>query len=469
MTVKTRFAPSPTGYLHIGGVRTALFCWLYARHHGGEFVLRIEDTDRERSTQESIDVIMDGMAWVGLDWDEGPHLQSERCDRYREVIDQMLAAGTAYHCYCTPAELEAMRAEQTAAGENPRYDGRCRDRHEPREGVEPVVRFKTPREGEVVVNDLVHGRVAFSNAELDDLVILRSDGWPTYHFSVIIDDADMGITHVIRGDDHLNNTPRQINMIKALGLPLPQYAHLPMILGEDGARLSKRHGAVNVLEYRDRGYLPEAVLNYLVRLGWSHGDQEIFNIAQMTDLFDIKDVNAAASRFNPEKLTWLNQQYIQSAAARQLAPLLEDQLSRQGLDPGQGPAPDAVVEAYKERAETMEVMAESAWYLYRDFEQPDEKAAKTHLRPVIKPALADLRQRLDALESWGRELIHAAIEAVAEQHGLKFGKLGQPLRVAVTGGSVSPPIDVTTELVGRERSLARIDLALAYITAREAA
>jgi glutamyl-tRNA synthetase len=362
-----------------------------------------------------------------------------------------------------------MRAEQTAAGENPRYDGRCRERHEPREGVEPVVRFKTPREGEVVVNDLVHGRVAFSNAELDDLVILRSDGWPTYHFSVIIDDADMGITHVIRGDDHLNNTPRQINMIKALGLPLPQYAHLPMILGEDGARLSKRHGAVNVLEYRDRGYLPEAVLNYLVRLGWSHGDQEIFNIAQMTDLFDIKDVNAAASRFNPEKLTWLNQQYIQSAAARQLAPLLEDQLSRQGLDPGQGPAPDAVVEAYKERAETMEVMAESAWYLYRDFEQADEKAAKKHLRPVIKPALADLRQRLDALESWGRELIHAAIEAVAEQHGLKFGKLGQPLRVAVTGGSVSPPIDVTTELVGRERSLARIDLALAYITAREAA
>jgi glutamyl-tRNA synthetase len=469
MTVKTRFAPSPTGYLHIGGVRTALFCWLYARHHGGEFVLRIEDTDRERSTQESIDVIMDGMAWVGLDWDEGPHLQSERFDRYHEVIDQMLAAGTAYHCYCTPEELEAMRAEQITAGENPRYDGRCRDRHEPREGIEPVVRFKTPREGEVIVNDLVHGRVVFSNSELDDLVILRSDGWPTYHFSVIIDDADMGITHVIRGDDHLNNTPRQINMIEALGLPLPQYAHLPMILGEDGARLSKRHGAVNVLEYRDRGYLPEAVLNYLVRLGWSHGDQEIFNIAQMTDLFDIKDVNAAASRFNPEKLTWLNQQYIQSAAARQLAPLLEVHLSGQGLDPGQGPALDAVVEAYKERAETMEVMAQSIWYLYRDFEQADEKAAKKHLRPVIKPALADLRQRLEALEPWGRESIHAAIEAVAEQHGLKFGKLGQPLRVAVTGGSVSPPIDVTTELVGRKRSLARIDLALVYIAAREAA
>jgi glutamyl-tRNA synthetase len=467
MTVKTRFAPSPTGFLHIGGVRTALFCWLFARHHGGQFVLRIEDTDRERSTQESIDVILDGMNWVGLDWDEGPYFQSQRVDRYRQIISEMLQAGSAYHCYCQPDELDAMRAEQIAAGENPRYDGRCRERNQPREGVDPVVRFKTPATGEVVVNDQVHGRVVFANEELDDLVILRADGWPTYHFSVVVDDEDMGITHVIRGDDHLNNTPRQINIIEALGFRQPDYAHLPMILGEDGARLSKRHGAVNVLEYRDQGYLPAAVLNYLVRLGWSHGDQEIFSTEQMISLFDIVDVNASASRFNPGKLSWLNQQYIQSADGASLAPLLETQLKLRGLDPLSGPPAKSVVAAYRERAETMEQMAESAWYLYRDFERPEEKAAKKHLRPVVKEPLADLRERFEALSDWQHEAIHAAISGAAELHELGFGKLGQPLRVALTGGSVSPPIDITTELVGRERSLVRLDIALAYITARE--
>jgi glutamyl-tRNA synthetase len=469
MNVKTRFAPSPTGYLHIGGVRTALFCWLYARHHGGQFVLRIEDTDRERSTQESIDAILTGMEWVGLDWDEGPFLQSERFDRYRAVADEMLAAGTAYHCYCTTEELDALRAEQTSAGQNPGYDGRCRERSEPRAGVDPVIRFKMPREGEVAIDDQVRGRVVYSNEELDDLVIMRADGTPTFHFSVVIDDEDMGITHVIRGDDHLNNTPRHINLIEALGFNRPVYAHVPMILGEDGSRLSKRHGAVNVLEYRERGYLPEALLNYLVRLGWSHGDQEIFSRLEMVQEFDLKDVNASASRFDPEKLAWLNQQYIIAAVADQLVPELEVQLKRLDIDPGQGPALKQVVEAYRERAMTMAEMAQSCTYLFHDFSAVEPKSAKKHLRPVVETPLREVRAGLEALGDWDRSSIQSVIQSVADGHELGFGKLGQPLRVAVTGGPVSPPIDVTIELVGRERTLARIGEALAYIEQRAAA
>ncbi|MEM8685318.1 MAG: glutamate--tRNA ligase, partial [Pseudomonadota bacterium] len=322
MTVRTRFAPSPTGVLHIGGVRTALFCYLYARRHGGEFILRIEDTDRERSTQASVDAILEGMNWLGLDHDEGPYFQMQRFDRYRQVLDEWLESGHAYYCYCTREELDAMREQQRAAGLKPRYDGRWRDKSERREGVDPVIRFRNPIEGQVVFNDAVRGMVAVDNDELDDLIIARSDGTPTYNFTVIVDDADMAISHVIRGDDHLSNTPRQINMFTALGAEPPSYAHVPMILGADGSRLSKRHGAVNVIDYREKGFLPEALLNYLVRLGWSHGDQEIFSMDEMIALFDLKDVNAAASTFNPEKLEWLNQHYIQHANTDRLEHLL---------------------------------------------------------------------------------------------------------------------------------------------------
>jgi glutamyl-tRNA synthetase len=468
MTLKTRFAPSPTGYLHIGGVRTALFSWLYARRHGGSFVLRIEDTDRERSTQASIDAILEGMRWLGLDWDEGPYYQTERYARYTELADKLLAEGKAYRCYCTKTELDEMREAQVARGENPRYDGRCRERTEPLDGVDSVIRFHIPEAGNVVIDDLVRGQVTYENNMLDDLVIMRSNGIPTFHFGVVIDDADMGITHVIRGDDHLNNTARHVHMIEALGFGRPVYAHLPMILGEDGSRLSKRHGAVNVLEYREEGYLPEAVLNYLVRLGWSHGDKEIFSVAEMIELFDVSDVNASASKFNQEKLTWLNQQYIMAAEPIALVPQLLEQMGKVGIDPSKGPAPQRVIEAYQERAETLRELAASVRYLYADEVPLDEKSAKKNLRPVIRDAMAALAAEFAAVESWSAANIHAAMEKVANDLELKFGKIGQPLRVAVTGGPVSPPIDITVELVGKDRSLARLGAALAYIDERVA-
>ena len=362
-----------------------------------------------------------------------------------------------------------MRAEQVTAGQTPRYDGRCRDRTDTPDDRPFVVRFKTPRTGQVVVDDLVRGRVVFENSELDDLVMLRADGSPTYHFGVIVDDHDMEITHVIRGDDHLNNTPRQINMLDALGWPHPDYAHLPMILGPDGSRMSKRHGAVNVLEYREQGYLPAAMLNYLVRLGWSHGDQEIFSVPEMIELFDLADINPSASRFDAEKLRWMNQQYIIHSPAAELVDGLREQLEREGLDIGNGPALEAVIELYRERAATLQEMAQSCWYLFRDFDAPDPKAAKKHLRPVIAGPLTDLRDRLSRLDDWSHAKIHDAIQAAADGAGLGFGKLGQPLRVALTGGAVSPPIDLTAELVGRQRSLARIDAALALIEQRRQA
>jgi glutamyl-tRNA synthetase len=469
MTVRTRFAPSPTGVLHLGSVRTALYCWLYARHHEGEFVLRIEDTDPERSTKENIDAILDGLEWLGLNADEGPFYQTQRFDRYREVIDQWLAEGKAYHCYCTKEELAELREQQMNAGERVRYDGRCRDRTEPRDGVEPVVRFRNPLDGEVVVDDQVRGRVVFDNAQLDDLVIARSDGSPTYNFSVIIDDFDMRITHVIRGDDHLNNTPRQMNMLAALGADPPVYAHLPMILGPDGAKLSKRHGAVDIREYREEGYLPEAMLNYLVRLGWSHGDQEIFSMDEMIEFFDIADVNQSASSFNPEKLLWLNQQHIIATPAEELGAMLMPFLVKAGLDPADGPDPVHVAEGYHERAETLLHMAASARYCYEDFEVIDEKSAKKHLRPVILEPLIAARGRFADLEHWGQTAIHEVIEEVAADYDIALGKLGQPLRVAVTGGPVSPPIDVTLWLVGQERTVRRLDTAIELIQARAAA
>ena len=469
MNVRTRFAPSPTGVLHLGSVRTALFCWLYARHHGGQFVLRIEDTDRVRSTPENVEAITDGLEWLGLDADEGPFFQTERFDRYKEIIDRWLEDGSAYHCFCSKEELEILRAEQMERGEKTRYDGRCRARTATRDGVQPVVRFRNPQDGVVVVRDIVRGIVEFQNAELDDLVIARSDGTPTYNFSVIVDDYDMNISHVIRGDDHLNNTPRQMNMLAALDAQPPIYAHLPMILGPDGAKLSKRHGAVDIRKYRELGYLPEALLNYLVRLGWSHGDQEIFSIDEMIDLFDIADVNQSASSFNPEKLLWLNQQHIISAPADRLGEALAPYLSEAGLDSQNGPALADLVDGFRERAETLQQMVDSARYCYEEFDEFDSNAAKKNLRPVILEPMKAVRERLASLEEWTTEKVGKTIQEVANNFDLNLGKLGQPLRVAVTGGAVSPPIDVTVWLVGRDRALSRIDLAIAKIEQRAAA
>lgn len=466
MTVRTRFAPSPTGVLHLGSVRTALFCWLYARHHQGQFVLRIEDTDRERSTPENVEAITDGMAWLGLDADEGPIFQTQRFVRYQEVTDKWLEEGKAYKCYCTREELDELRAGQMQRGEKTRYDGRCRDRTEPRGGVDPVVRFKNPREGAVTVQDQVRGEVVFQNAELDDLIIARSDGTPTYNFTVIVDDYDMKITHVIRGDDHLNNTPRQMNMLAALGAQPPAYAHLPMILGPDGAKLSKRHGAVDIRDYREQGYLPEAMLNYLVRLGWSHGDQEVFSVEEMVKLFDIADVNQSASAFNPEKLLWLNQQHIINSPADQIGEALVPYLERAGLDVESGPAPADLADGFRERAETLQHMIESSRYCYEDFEEIDAKAAKKNLRPVILEPMKAARAALAKLAEWSKEGISRTIEDVAASFEVNMGKLGQPIRVAVTGGPVSPPIDVTVWLIGRERVLMRLDRAILIIQER---
>jgi len=463
--VVTRFAPSPTGMLHIGGVRTALFSWLYARHHGGKFILRIEDTDRERSTDEAVRVILDGMRWLGLTADEGPYYQTQRLHRYREVLEQMLARGQAYRCYCTREELEAMRTEQIARKVKPRYDARCRERHEPRAGVAPVIRFKNPLEGQVVVDDQVHGRVVFQNAELDDLIIARSDGSPTYNFCVVVDDADMGITHVIRGDDHLNNTPRQINMLRALPAAPPVYAHLPMILGPDGAKLSKRHGAVSVLQYQQEGYLPEALLNYLVRLGWSHGDQEYFSLEQMIAAFDIKDVNKSASAFNPDKLLWLDQQHIMRAPVARLAAGLAEQLAALGLDAAtlDERLLAGVVNAQRERARTLKEMAQASLFFFREFERYDDKAAAKNLSADTLPLLQALAEGLAASAEFSAGAVHEVISSVATRMGVPLGKVAQPLRVAVTGGAVSPPIDITVALLGRERALARLQRACEHI------
>ncbi|MDE2089603.1 MAG: glutamate--tRNA ligase [Gammaproteobacteria bacterium] len=464
MQIRTRFAPSPTGYLHVGGARTALFSWLYARRHGGQFILRIEDTDLERSTPESVNAILEGMAWLGLDYDEGPFFQTRRFERYREVFEQLLERGLAYRCYCSKERLEALRAEQMARKEKPRYDGHCRNLTGlPPAGVQPVIRFKNPMDGEVIVDDLIRGRVAFQNKELDDLIIARSDGTPTYNFSVVVDDMDMRITHVIRGDDHLNNTPRQINILQALGAATPHYAHVPMILGPDGQRLSKRHGAVSVMQYRDDGYLPEALLNYLVRLGWAHGDQEIFSLDEMVRLFDVRDVHRSAASFNTEKLLWLNHHYIKTSAPAHVAHHLSWYLGRLGVDPAQGPDLSEVVKAQRERAKTLAEMARNSLFFYREFDHYDAKAAAKFLNQDMKQPLECVRERLAGQGVWTAEAIHRTIEAIAEELGLKLGAIAQPLRVAVSGTAVSPPIDVTLSLLGREKVLRRIDRALQYI------
>jgi glutamyl-tRNA synthetase len=462
MTVRTRFAPSPTGMLHIGGVRTALFCWLYARRHGGTFVLRIEDTDRERSTPEALHAILEGMKWLGLDHDEGPYYQTARMDRYAEVIRQFLAEGKAYHCYCSKEELDEMRAAQMARKEKPRYDGRCRHRTAPLQGVNPVVRFRNPDEGQVVVDDVIHGPITFDSSELDDLIIARSDGTPTYNFCVVVDDYDMRITHVIRGDDHINNTPRQIQMLRALGVEPPVYAHVPMILGPDGAKLSKRHGAVSVLQYRDEGFLPEGLLNYLGRLGWSYGDQELFSLEEMTRLFDIGDVNKSASALNPDKMLWTNQQHILRSTPDRLAAYLRPQLEALGLDATDGAKVAAVAKAQQERARTLKEMAANSVFFFREVVDYEPKAAAKNLNAETAPVLAAVRARLAALDAWRAPTIHEAVMAVAAEQGVGLGKVAQPIRVAVSGGTVSPPIDVTLEILGRETTLARLDRAAAF-------
>jgi glutamyl-tRNA synthetase len=462
MTIVTRFAPSPTGLLHIGGVRTALFSWLYARRHGGRFILRVEDTDRERSTEDAVQVILDGMQWLGLAHDEGPYYQTRRSERYAQVLNQLLAQGNAYHCYCSKAELEEMRTGQLARKEKPRYDGRCRNRLAPVAGVQPVVRFKNPLDGEVVVQDLVHGPIVFQNSELDDLIIARSDGTPTYNFCVVVDDSDMHITHVIRGDDHLNNTPRQINMLRAIGFTPPAYAHVSMILGPDGAKLSKRHGAVSVLQYREEGYLPEALLNYLVRLGWSHGDQEIFTMEELVQLFDITDVNKAASAFNLEKLQWVNQQHMMRAPLSYLAGVLREQLSRSGIESEDQSLLEGVVAAQRERSKTMKEMALSSRYFFVTDVEIDDTAGRKQLAGEGIAMLGRLRTGLAALTDWSATAIHGLLTAIATECGVGLGKVAQPLRVALTGTTVSPPIDITAVLIGRERVLARVDRALQW-------
>ncbi|MFW5969656.1 MAG: glutamate--tRNA ligase [Halofilum sp. (in: g-proteobacteria)] len=464
MSVVTRFAPSPTGFLHIGGARTALFSWLHARRHGGRFILRVEDTDRDRSTEASTRAILDGMQWLGLDHDEGPYFQSERGDRYREVLEDWLASGKAYYCYRTKEELDELREAQRARGEKPRYDGYWRDNDEtPPAGVTPCIRFRNPLEGEVVFDDLIRGRVSVANAELDDLVICRSDGSPTYNFCVVVDDYDMGVTDVVRGDDHVSNTPRQINMLRALGVEPPNYAHVPMILGPDGKRLSKRHGAVSVMQYAEEGYLPEALMNYLVRLGWAHGDQEVFSREEMIEHFDLRDVNHSASTFNPEKLRWLNQQYLKSLDPDDIAWRLRYYLEQAGIDPATGPHLADLVKAQRERSTTLVDLVEGSRFLFQDFADWDEKAVRKHLGSAatapleaVRAALADLPEA----DGWTAESIHAVISRIAEEQGLKMGKVAQPIRVAVSGTSVSPPIDVTLELLGRERTLYRLDRAL---------
>jgi len=470
MTVRTRFAPSPTGYLHVGGARTALFSYLFARKHGGVFVLRIEDTDLERSTAASVNAILEGMAWLGLSYDEGPFFQTSRFDRYNAVIDALIAKGLAYRCDCPKDRIDALREGQMARKEKPRYDGRCR--HRQVDAAQPhAVRFRNPDEGLVVVDDLIRGRIAFRNDELDDLVIRRTDGSPTYNLSVVVDDMDMGITHVIRGDDHINNTPRQINILRALGQEPPRYAHVPMILGPDGTRLSKRHGAVSVIAYRDAGFLPEALLNYLVRLGWSHGDQEIFSLDEMIELFDIGEVNKAASTFNTDKLLWLNQHYLQHADPQRIAHLLSPHMGRLGIDPSQGPDLSDVVAAQQARAKTLVELAQISAFVYRDFDAYDEASAKKHLQAAAVPALERARDVLEllALADWEAETLERTLEQVALGLGEKMGKVAQPLRVAVVGRAASPGIGVTLALVGKEATLRRIDRALNHIRGPQAA
>lgn len=466
--VRTRFAPSPTGYLHVGGARTALYSWLYAKHNNGEFVLRIEDTDLERSTPEATAAIIEGMEWLNLPWEHGPYYQTKRFERYNQVIDEMIEQGLAYRCYCTKEHLEELRHTQEQNKEKPRYDRHCLHDHNHSPDEPHVVRFKNPTEGSVVFDDAVRGRIEISNSELDDLIIRRTDGSPTYNFCVVVDDWDMGITHVVRGEDHINNTPRQINILKAIGAPIPTYAHVSMINGDDGQKLSKRHGAVSVMQYRDDGYLPEALINYLVRLGWGHGDQEIFSREEMINYFELDHVSKSASAFNTEKLQWLNQHYIRELPPEYVAKHLEWHYKDQGINTANGPALTEIVTMLAERCKTLKEMASSSHYFFEEFETFDEAAAKKHFKGNAAEALAKVKEKLTALSSWDLHSTHEAIEQTAAELEVGMGKVGMPLRVAVTGSGQSPSMDVTLVGIGRDRVLARIQRAIDFINAQNA-
>lgn len=466
MEIRTRFAPSPTGFLHVGGVRTALFSWLFARRNKGQFILRIEDTDQERSTQDSIQAILQGMEWIGLDYDEGPFYQTERYSRYQEIAEQLLDEGLAYRCTCSRERLEKLREEQLAAKEKPRYDDHCRDKNLPKTIQPHVLRFKNPKSGLVSFNDEVYGAISVDNQELDDLILIRSDGHPTYNFAVVIDDWDMKISHVIRGDDHINNTPRQINLFKALKAPVPVFAHLPMILGEDGKRLSKRHGAVGVLQFKEMGILPHALLNYLVRLGWSHGDQEIFSVAEMIANFDLKHVSRGVSSFNYDKLYWLNQHYQKSDAPEKVAEALSWHFEKQGILTTNGPNLADLVTVQAERCNNLAEICENSRYFYEDVINYNEEAMKKNLRPVTLEPLKALYERFQQLESWQNDPLQECINDVCAEFNINMGKIAQPLRVIVTGSTMSPAISLTLELLGKKRTLDRMVFGLAYIEKR---
>ncbi len=459
MTIRTRFAPSPTGFLHIGGARTALFSWAYARKHGGTFILRIEDTDVERSTPEAVQAILDGMSWLNLDYDEGPFYQMRRMDRYKSVLQQMLDEGTAYYCYTSPEELDALREAQRARGEKPRYNGQWRPEQGkvlpvPPDGIKPVVRFKNPQHGVTAWNDMVKGRIIFENSELDDLIIARADGTPTYNFCVVVDDWEMGITHVIRGDDHVNNTPRQINILKALGATVPRYAHLSMILGDDGTKLSKRHGAVSVMQYDEDGYLPEAVINYLARLGWSHGDKEIFSVKEFCSWFDLDHITPSAAQFNTEKLNWVNQQYLKQTDNARLAALVRPRLEARGVTVNDVPVLASIVSLYKERVTTLIELADAAEVFYIEM-HPAQELLDAHLLPEVLPALRELAERF-ADVTWEAPVLAALIKELLSKHNLKMPRLAMPLRVMLVGQTHTPSVDAVLALFPRNTVLARM-------------
>ncbi|MDO8447101.1 MAG: glutamate--tRNA ligase [Deltaproteobacteria bacterium] len=467
MEVRTRFAPSPTGYLHVGGARTAIFNWLFARHNKGKFILRIEDTDQERSTDESTNAILDSMRWLGMDWDEGPFFQAKRVDIYNEHVERLIKDGKAYYCTCTPEELEAKRQKALSEGKKPKYDGKCRGNTR-RPDVPAAVRFLSPDEGYTVVEDTVKGRVVIENAELDDLIIRRSDGWPTYNFCVVVDDATMGMTHVIRGDDHLNNTPRQIQIYEALGYQIPKFGHVPMILGSDKTRLSKRHGATSVMAYKEMGYLPEAMLNYLVRLGWSHGDQEIFSREELIEKFNLENIGKSAGVFNPEKFLWLNAHYIKESDTQKLSGLLSPFLEAKGFDLSKGPRLKDVVSTLKERSKTILEMSDFAEFYFREEIIYDEKASEKFLKlemaAVFEPLLSSLQDINDA--EFGHDWIEKAFNDLMAEKGMKLKDLAQPVRVALTGGTISPGIFEVMEVLGKDRTLLRLRKALNYVISR---
>ena len=464
MKIRTRFAPSPTGYLHIGGARTALFNWLYAKKHQGEYLLRIEDTDQKRSTDEFTQDILASLSWLGIDPDIEPIFQSARVERYQQVVQQLLDEKKAYHCYCSKERLEALREEQMKNKQKPRYDGYCRNLIQSfSTNSQPVVRFKNPFDGSVKIEDQVHGTVNIQNSELDDLILARSDGSPTYHLSVVVDDIEFEITHVIRGDDHLNNTPRQINIFKALNKPVPIYVHIPLIHGKDGKRLSKRHGAVSVNQYRTDGFLPQALLNYLVRLGWSHGDQEIFSIKEMIELFNLNSIHKSAATFDIEKLLWVNHQHMKEISGAEIKPMLEKYCNSRDIYPDEKPDIASLFDVQKERCKTLQELCDESKYFYNKINDYDEKGVKKYFTEDSSKILQTLKNRFKAIDNWSAVNIKTVIKSVADDMNLKFGKVAPPLRLAVTGQTMSPSIDVTLEFLGRDKSLNRIDQAIEYI------